>query len=213
MSVPAHTLLDPHPAGDRYESYTAESARYREVLAEQATQPQHLTVPSLAGYDPRLAALFYDLAKASVKYDSDDRDGRSVEFGQGRFHTAREGLNSTAAVSEVWLLNPGSLFTPLLFSSDVHDGAVDYAVLRNVYDNALYLTSHFRTHLASTELNYSIRVVYAGGVQQNISGSLTAFPVFDQALAYTTSQCSRPSPPRRLRPSTSSSGRKRILFP
>ncbi len=109
MSVPAHTLLDPHLDPDQYETFTGVS--YKDVDSSsvntdipssgQLTEYNHFT---LAWYDETLTKLFYTLAEISNDFDSDDKDGNSVDDGGGKYRSAKNTLNSSKVFlrAEYW---------------------------------------------------------------------------------------------------------------
>ncbi len=169
VSVPAHTLLDGHAAlstdDDQFEKFT--SGKYKDInaLSPNAAIPSALpwTVPAgyPAGYDPELTRLFYNLAKTSRQFDSDDVNGTSTEFGMGKFRFARNALAAgrTVARVEYWNSNVG---VPSDKRRDLIAGT-DYAI-QTTGEFRIYYYQSFYDDINNT--SRMVRVIYSDGTDE-----------------------------------------------
>lgn len=114
MSVPAHTLLDPHHGeppvswlvgDDNYEEYTGN--HYKTITASSVTITPIGSVSSYgddpSSYDQELSNLFFSEAEISNDFDSDDRDGQSRKYGKGKYTCQNLELDSDKTVYDVQL--------------------------------------------------------------------------------------------------------------
>jgi len=105
MSVPSHTLIDAHVVNkDEYEIYTA--TNYRNILSTSNNTDipiNYLSYPYAKpdGFDDKLTNMFYSLAYTANKYDSDDQDGKSYEYGKGVFRFGRNTISKDKSVVKV----------------------------------------------------------------------------------------------------------------
>lgn len=180
MSVPAHTLMDPHAiplmAGDdSYEDYTGLQLHYKEIHSgslnteiPDITNLQDLPYPLPDSSDGRgdLAKLFYNLAQISNDFDSDDANGKSLQFGNGKFRFARgrEALMPGKVVSRVeyW-------YWGLIYDSKIRDltKLVDYDIVQNDCEYRIYFYQSFYDLINNTP-DY-VNVIYTDGTSQSIS--------------------------------------------
>ncbi len=111
MTSPAHVHLDWHAdpfltGTDAYEEFTAKDEQYKVIWAGKdhtqiptVVEDEHYSVPEWSVEENKLAKLFYNLALFSHKFDSDDARGDSMEYGQGKFNTARLSIYSSSLPS------------------------------------------------------------------------------------------------------------------
>jgi len=189
MSVPAHTLLDNHGIppfafDDSYEDYTG--SHYKEIHSGSL----HTEIPIIKDLplifphlipDPSdgrsdLAKLFYNLAEKSNNFDSDDINGKSAEFGNGKFRFARKALTTGKVVStrvEYW---------GLIFKIRDLVKFVDYDVIQNDCEYRIYFYQSFYDQINNT-VN-SVKVIYTDGTSQSITNlDENLFPdIFEEPL-------------------------------
>ncbi|MFH0844638.1 MAG: S8 family serine peptidase, partial [Pseudomonadota bacterium] len=115
MTVPAHVLNDIHPLAvppltSTYENFTGTNYKNTTFESKNTDIP---VIDSLTPYNPNppcpncdigLARLFYNLADFTTNFDSDNVNGRSKEYGNGKFRSGRNTLSTGKEVSkaEYW---------------------------------------------------------------------------------------------------------------
>jgi hypothetical protein len=109
MSVPAHVQLDWHIPlvdGDDYEEFTGAGENYKVITSASSntTIPDYTTLPSYprytpGSYDDFITNIFYNLSNDADRFDSDDYDGDSSVYGQGKYRTASNDLDPSKTLS------------------------------------------------------------------------------------------------------------------
>ncbi|MCK5140292.1 MAG: carboxypeptidase regulatory-like domain-containing protein, partial [Thermodesulfovibrionia bacterium] len=174
MSVPAHTLLDAHPPWDpdRYEEVTKDD--YMLITSEdpntdipniESLAPYDKYTPS--NYDSKLTKLFYNLAQKANDFDTEDYNGRSSEYGYGKFRYARMALHTNKTVSKVEYWKP--CWTPFPDYCKIKDMVrySDYDIIINDCDkHRIYFYERFYKDINNT-LNV-VKVRYTDGTMQQI---------------------------------------------
>lgn len=143
MSIPAHTLLDPHVSNylggvDSYEEYTAKEYKKIGKSPENSIPKLNLSLGSFnftdspASSNIYLTSLFARLASLSQKYDSNNRNGTER---QGRDNT----LHSTTAGSTPMAMGIISQETLIEYQSILQKAATEYTA-------SLYKLFWWETH-------------------------------------------------------------------
>jgi subtilase family protein/Leucine Rich Repeat (LRR) protein/dockerin type I repeat protein len=168
MSVPAHTLLDPHGGllggDDNYEEYTGD--HYSEITSDDAQIPIALKDYGTDGYGcPEdfklgLTNLMYTLAEVSNDFDSDNRNGKGETYGNGMFRNARNILDAGKVVDRVeyWdstiLGNPDNIIRPMY-------QYYDYYIIQTSCEYRIYYYESFYNTINYTD--NGVRVYYTDG--------------------------------------------------
>jgi len=179
MSVPAHSLLDPHggdwiTGDDEYEEYTAD--HYREITSADSIvgdiQPYG---GAPAGYTQGLCNLFYTLAEKSNDFDSDDRDGEYLQYGKGKYTLGRNALDASKTFShaEYWdweLLQLGYVYERDLYRN------VDYDVFRSCSNSNEYHIYYYRDFYEIYSFSdHIVKAYYTDGSSEFVSAVIDRF--------------------------------------
>lgn len=122
MTVPAHVQNDPHVAPDNYEDFIGTWEFHYQQITATSPNPASVQSATYTDYTPSwfnddLTNLFYELANYTDKFDSDDKDGDSDEFGKGKYRTASIKIDdqkifwkATIPATGITLISPTDLF-------------------------------------------------------------------------------------------------------
>ena len=175
MSVPAHTLLDEHPIEDRYEEFTGDN--YKNITSSSPNTGIPSGLPSYPqstppSYDDDLTKLFYNLAEKSDDFDSDDEDGESTDYGNGKYTWGRNALDASKTFSRaeyfVWTLLSGWEKERDLVRY------VDYDIFRSCINSNEYHIYYYRSFYDeyNNTLTHWVKVYYTDGSYEFVDWDL-----------------------------------------
>lgn len=183
MSVPAHVLRDWHIPWlsidqDGYEIYTARDGNYTRItstslgvsIPNRALLACYFDTP--AGFDTDMVNLFFDQAASSQRFDSDDKNGKSTDYGQGKYRLGWDALATGKTLSRAELWN-AELGIPTTFNRDLVRFA-DYDVFTDC-DNPqniriCYYETFFNTY--NNHADKRIKAFYTDGSNAFVDANL-----------------------------------------
>lgn len=173
LSVPAHVQLDSHPCPlgdcDNYEDFTAAlESRYKHVTSSSpestVPSPPYTEYPRYTPgwYNQSLTNLFYSLASFTDGFDSDDVNGTSSEFGNGRYRTASNAFAPDMSIDSIWVLGPSQQRIDKLSSPQ------DYSIVKCLWSNHASIV-YTQAGLDKIKVQFSngVRVYYSDGSHED----------------------------------------------
>jgi subtilisin family serine protease len=166
MSVPEHVLNDTHISipyifpGFGYERYTGDHYKNITNASSNTDIPDIFSLDDYPlftppSFDNNLTKLFYNLADYANDFDSNDRNGKSIKYGGGKFRHARNQLAPGRIVSRV------ELWHVLVKSRDMVRGT-DYDYYNNDCEDRIYYYEDFYHYFINNQL-LSVKVIYDDG--------------------------------------------------
>ena len=175
LTVPAHVQLDPHPGplgdGDNYEEFTGSwEFHYKHITSSSPST----TIPSVPfttypGYTPPqfngdLTNLFYQLANKTDEFDSDDQNGDSYTYGNGKYRRASNTIDAYKVFKRAYKLSGGN--------ESLLDTLSDYIIVNCAWshDASIIYSESFFNEIWPDPFNlYGVRVYYTDNSYENFS--------------------------------------------
>jgi hypothetical protein len=176
LTVPAHVQLDPHPAplgdGDNYEEFTASLESHYKHITSSSPLTAIPSAPFLqyprytpGQFNDDLTNLFYELANKTDEFDSDDENGDSDTYGNGRYRRASNPIDAYKVFKKAYKLAGGNEVRLL-------DTLSDYTIVNCAWshDASIIYSESFYHEIWPDLFNlYGVRVYYADNSHEDLS--------------------------------------------